>query len=121
VIKSASDNQSQVVSKIVRIHQWWQRRGLSSDVVMLRTDASGYDEPLRQSLLMAMRESGLLEALGGAGGIHLQFADQIGLITRTLLESAAGVVLDGNRETLEEALQDRPEERDPARRLGATR
>ena len=79
---------------LVRAHKLWRSRQFFVDLVLVRTGASGYEEPVRERLLSAIRDAGHHDMLGRNGGIHLIFADQIGPDDRRLLEVSANVVLD---------------------------
>ncbi|MGF1629293.1 MAG: GH36-type glycosyl hydrolase domain-containing protein [Kiloniellaceae bacterium] len=92
---------------VVRAHQWWQRQGLRTDLVILREGASGYQEPIRDLLVSALRAAGIPEGLGGAANVHLLAADRIGEVERRTLEAAARLSLDGAAGNLVEALATR--------------
>jgi cyclic beta-1,2-glucan synthetase len=104
VLTKADDAADPILSKLVRIHRWWRRQGLTVDLMILREGAAGYEEPIRQQLTAAMREAGVVEGLGERGGIHLRAAEQIGAPATAALRSAARVWLDGSAGSLSGAL-----------------
>jgi len=100
----AGDPESALLPALVRGHELWRRRGLHVDLVVMRTGASGYSEPLREQLFALLRDSGVQGPLGRRGGVHLLFADQIQREELRLLEAVAGVVLDDARGSLAQQL-----------------
>ncbi|MDP2619785.1 MAG: glucoamylase family protein [Hyphomicrobiales bacterium] len=104
LVRVVDDAHAQLLPIIVRAHQWWLRRGLRADLVILREGASGYQEPIRDLLSAALREAFVPEGLGGPGGVHLLAADQFGAAERRALEATARVSLDGAAGSLAEAM-----------------
>jgi cyclic beta-1,2-glucan synthetase len=103
LIRVTDVEQVRLLPAAIRAHQWWRRHGLRTDLVILRAGTSGYEEPIRDRLVSALREAGAAEGLGGTGGIHMHAADRIGGLERRMLETAARVVLDGAAQTLADA------------------
>lgn len=95
---------AQLLPTVIRAHQWWLRRGLRADLVILREGASGYQEPIRDLLFSTLRELSVPEGLGGPGGIHLLAADRLGTSERRALEATARVSLDGAAQSLAQAM-----------------
>ncbi|WP_157672210.1 GH36-type glycosyl hydrolase domain-containing protein [Chelatococcus sp. GW1] len=104
LVRVVDDAHAQLLPIMIRAHQWWLRRGLRADLVILREGASGYQEPIRDLLFTALRDANVPEGLGGPGGIHLLAADRFGAAERRTLEATARVVLDGAAESLAEAV-----------------
>ena len=95
LLRLQGQQDSELLLTLVRGHQLWRRRGLLVDLVILRTGASGYAEPLREQLYGLLREHAGLDELGNRnGGVFLLFADQLHDDDIGLLESVARVVLD---------------------------
>lgn len=105
LVRVIDDAHAQLLPAVVRAHQWWLRRGLHADLVILRDGASGYREPIRELLFAALREAGLHEGVGGFGGVHLLAADQVGGTERKTLETVARLSLDGAADSLANAVQ----------------
>ncbi|TVR07365.1 MAG: cellobiose phosphorylase [Salinarimonadaceae bacterium] len=103
LVRVVDDAHAQLLPVIVRAHQWWLRHGLRADLVILREGASGYQEPIRDLLFAALRGANVPEGLGGAGGVHLLAADQLGAAERRTLVATARVSLDGAAESLAQA------------------
>ena len=112
LVHVADADHAALLPAAVRAHQWWRRHGLRTDLVILGTGASSYEEPINARLRDALRDAGLTDGLGGEGGVHLHSADRIATSQRRALEGLAQMVLDGAAETLTEALQSVEEPRD---------
>jgi cyclic beta-1,2-glucan synthetase len=104
LVRVVDDANVQLLPAVIRAHQWWLRRGLRADLVILREGASGYQEPIRELLVATLREAGIPESLGGPGGVHLLAADRFGPTERRTLEAAARLSLDGAAASLTDAL-----------------
>ncbi|MFY0311320.1 GH36-type glycosyl hydrolase domain-containing protein [Leisingera sp. D0M16] len=109
LVRLANPDSDGLLPTVIRAHHWWRRNGLSSDLVILGLSASSYDEPVSASVRGILRNAGLDERLGGAGGVHLQSIDRISPRQRHALETLSRIVLDGQPETLPAALPPRPE------------
>ncbi|WP_212633066.1 GH36-type glycosyl hydrolase domain-containing protein [Pseudomonas indica] len=95
LLRVATQQDSGLLATLVRACKFWRRRGLLVDLVILRTGASGYAEPLREQVFALLRESGVQDELASRGGdVHLLFADQLHDDDIRLLESTARIVLD---------------------------
>jgi len=113
VVTKADDGPDGIVPKLVQFHRWWHRRGLATDLVVLREGAAGYEEPMRQRLVSAMREAGVIEGLGERGGIHLRASEQTSAAAFAALRSTARAWIDGGQGSLAEALRSEPKDREP--------
>lgn len=85
---------------LIRAQRLWHGVGLETDLVILRSATSSYEEPLREYVLSVLRDSHFEGFLGRRGGIHLLASDQIDTATRIGLEAAAHIVLTGDHESL---------------------
>ena len=103
LVRVTDAEQARLLPAAIRAHQWWRRHGLRTDLVILRAGTSGYEEPIRDRLISALRDAGATEGLGGKGGIHMHAVDRIGGLERRMLETTARVILDGAAQTLAEA------------------
>ena len=104
LVRVADEAHAQLLPAVIRAHQWWLRRGLRSDLVVLREHASGYQEPLRELLFATLRDAGVPEGLGGSGGVHIVAADRFGAMERRTLEASARLSLDASAGSLAEAV-----------------
>ncbi len=83
------------VESLLRAHRYWRTRGQQIDLVLLDLEPAGYARPLRDRLAAALEEGGGSDWLGRPGGIHVVGSETCDAADRVLLESVAGVVLDG--------------------------
>lgn len=104
VLRLTDPKEKQLLNLLVRAYRLWQRRNLRIDLVLLRTAASGYEEPMRDQVSAVLHEAGAQESLGHNGGIHLIFADQISEEDCRLIEATARAVLDADHGTLRQQL-----------------
>ena len=113
VLARADDTADPILPRLVRIHRWWHRQGLTVDLVILREGAAGYEEPMRQQVSAAMREAGVIEGFGERGGIHLRASGQIGAPALAALRGMARVWIDGATGSLDGALRAAQYAREP--------
>ena len=94
-----------IVRQLLRAHEYWRMRQLSTDVIILNEKASSYEQGLQGSLEGLVRGSRLrlYPDVGGArGGIYLLRTDLLSAQDRMVLQQVARVVLLGRRGTLVE-------------------
>jgi cyclic beta-1,2-glucan synthetase len=113
VLSRADDLADPILPRLVRIHRWWHRQGLTVDLVILREGAAGYEEPMRQQVSAAMREAGVIDGFGERGGIHLRASGQIDAPALAALRGMARVWIDGSTGSLDGALRAAPDAREP--------
>ena len=94
VLRMGEDEPSDLLELLIRAQRLWARGGLVMDLVVLRTEAAGYEEPLRERILSILRDTHASEFLERTGGIHLLSANGMAPSSRRGLEAAAHVVLD---------------------------
>ncbi len=104
LVRLNSEDETPLVRDLLRAHAFWRRRGVKSDLVLLLQKESGYGQELQGELYRLMVRMQIAPWLNQRGGIFILSADQMAVEDRTLLESAARVVLDGSRGTLAEQL-----------------
>ncbi|WP_417544264.1 GH36-type glycosyl hydrolase domain-containing protein [Marinobacter sp.] len=104
LVRVVDEAHATLLPTIIRAHRWWQRRGLRMDLVFLQDGLSGYQEPIRDLLLAALRDANVLEGLGGRGGVHLLATERIGAAERRALEATARVTLDAAAGSLATAM-----------------
>jgi cyclic beta-1,2-glucan glucanotransferase len=104
LVRATDPENTELLRVLIAGHQWWRKRGINIDLLVMRSGMSGYVEPLREQLISLLQEAGAQETLGRHGGIHLVLGDQIGEEERLFLEACADVVLDTAGGTLAEQL-----------------
>jgi len=96
-----------IVRQLLRAHEYWRMRQLSTDVIILNEKASSYEQGLQGSLEGLVRGSRLrlCPDVGGArGSIYLLRTDLLSAQDRMLLQQVARVVLLSRRGTLAEQI-----------------
>ena len=91
--------------QLLRAHEYWRMRQLSTDVIILNEKASSYEQGLQGSLEGLVRGSRLRlcpDTSGVRGSIYLLRTDLLSAQDRMLLQQFARVVLLGRRGTLAE-------------------
>ncbi|HZY90673.1 MAG TPA: glucoamylase family protein, partial [Gemmataceae bacterium] len=89
-----------LVRQLLLAHAYWRLQGLEVDLVLLNEHASGYIEELQQELLAMVRASDSHGLIDKPGGVFVRKADHLAEEDKVLLQSAARVVLAGNRGSL---------------------
>ncbi len=97
------------VREILQAHSFWHERGLKSDLVILNSEASGYDQPLQQQLVRLIQHHALQTGVDRPGGVFLRSTDQLSGEELTLVLSVAHVVLFASRGPLARQLASPPE------------
>ncbi|HEX5647275.1 MAG TPA: protein ndvB, partial [Nitrospira sp.] len=94
-----------IVRQLLRAHEYWRMRQLSTDVIILNEKASSYEQGLQGSLEGLVRGSRLRlcpDAGGARGSIYLLRTDLLSAQDQILLQQVARVVLLARRGTLAE-------------------
>jgi cyclic beta-1,2-glucan synthetase len=94
LLRMTRDEPSELLEFLIRGQRLWERNGLRSDIVVLRMEAAGYEEPLRERIHGILRDAHAYGYLGRRGGIHLISAVNLPESSRRGLEAVAHVVLD---------------------------
>jgi len=100
LVRLKSEEETSLVSDVLRAHAYWRWRGIKVDVVIRIDKETGYGQELQGELYRLIVRMGCDGYLNQRGGIYLLSSDQMAADDRVLLESAARVVLDGARGTL---------------------
>ncbi|MEQ8768287.1 MAG: glucoamylase family protein [Planctomycetota bacterium] len=97
------DEDRDVVRQILRAHEYWCRKGIAADVVILNAIGASYAQSLQQSLEGMVRACQAAdEEISGPGGVHLLRADLVSQSDQVLLRAAARIVILPQRGTLSE-------------------
>jgi cyclic beta-1,2-glucan synthetase len=97
LVKLRTSDDLDLLHDLARAHELWRRRGLRCDLVVLRHEASGYEEPVGEKLRTLLNGLGTRDRLGQHAGVHFVSADHVGEDERRLLDVVANVVLDSGR------------------------
>jgi cyclic beta-1,2-glucan synthetase len=99
------DEERDVVRQLLRAHEYWGLKGISSDLVILNDKGSSYAQDLQESLEAMARASQSAvghEEHGEHGGVFVLRADLLSTTDRLLLRTAARVVILAGQGTLSE-------------------
>jgi cyclic beta-1,2-glucan synthetase len=97
-----------LVRQVIQAHAYWRLKGLNSDLFILIDDASVYRQPLNDQVRNLIAANNGTHLIDKPGGIFLRAADQLSTENKTLLETAARIVLHDEKGTLAEQWQRRP-------------
>jgi cyclic beta-1,2-glucan synthetase len=105
VVRVERDEERDVARQLLRAHEYWHLKGISSDLVILNAKGSSYAQELQQAFEAMVRAS--LSALGGEregdlGKVFVLREDLVPAQDLVLLRSAARVVVLASRGTLSE-------------------
>jgi cyclic beta-1,2-glucan synthetase len=97
------------VREALQAHTFLNERGLKSDLVILNSEAGGYDQPLQQKLIKMIQIHSVTTGVDKPGGVFLRAAEQLSGEDFTLILSVANVVLLASRGSLGRQLSSQPE------------
>jgi cyclic beta-1,2-glucan synthetase len=100
------ENHISLLQEMLQIHAYWRRRGLKIDLVIVNDRDTSYDQGLHNKIFRVIRRMASDAWLNQRGGLFVLRRDQLGKAERLLLESAARVILDGERGALSQHLSD---------------
>jgi cyclic beta-1,2-glucan synthetase len=105
LVNVKSEDGTSIVRELLRAHAYWRSRQVKVDLVLLNHKETGYSQELHGQLLRLITRTKSDAWLYKRGGIFLIRADQMNDTDRTLLLTAARVVLDAEHDSLESQLE----------------
>ena len=105
LVRVAEEEELPLVRELLRAHAYWRDRQLQIDLVILNQRDTGYAQELNDQLNQLITQMDSAMWLNRRGGIFLLRADQMDEPGRTLLHTAARVVLDADQGGLTEQLR----------------
>lgn len=97
------------VREVLLAHTFWNERGFKSDLVILNTEALGYDQPLQQRLAKMVQIHSMHSGIDRPGGVFLRSTEHLSGDDFTLILSVARVVIFASRGSLSRQLSARPD------------
>ncbi|HEM46649.1 MAG TPA: hypothetical protein ENO23_06335, partial [Alphaproteobacteria bacterium] len=94
LVRIAQEEKGDMVEALLRIHAYWRKQGIKIDLAILNEEAVGYSQDVQEHLRRLLRHTGADAWLERRGGVFLLRAGQMDEAGRTLLATAARVVLD---------------------------
>jgi len=105
LVRVKSEKETDLMRELLQAHAYWRSRQVEVDLVILNERSTGYDQELHGQLLRLITRMNSDAWLNRRGGIFVLRADQMSEADRTLLETAARAILDGERGPLAEQLE----------------
>ncbi len=100
----SDESQAELLHFLLRAHQYWRRRGLQIDLVILNDQETSYGQPVQGFIYRTVQRLDSSQWLNRRGGIFVLYRDQIDREDATLLQTAARVILDGRAGPISEQL-----------------
>ena len=97
----------EIVRQLLQAHAYWRAKGLSVDLVILNEDVSVYRQSLQDRITDLVSAGSEAQLLDKPGGIFVRRIEQIPNEDRILLQSIARIVLEDERGSLGEQLEQR--------------
>jgi len=97
--------ETDLVSRILKAHEYWGLKGISADLVILLQDESSYVQPLYEAVRDAISSSHARYMVGARGGVFILDANAMEESDIVLLYAAARIVLKGDAGTIGEQLK----------------
>ncbi len=94
-----------LLNELLRGHTYWRKRNLMIDLVILNKRETSYEQDLQGKIYRLLQRTKSDDWLGKRGGIFILREDQMPPAERTLLATAARVVLDSEAGSLAEQLE----------------
>jgi cyclic beta-1,2-glucan synthetase len=108
LVRIEGDEERDTVRQLIRAHEYWQLKGIAADLVILNAKGTSYAQDLQdglEALVRATRSAGGDDKDRARGGIFVLRADLLPPRDRTLLSTAARVVILAHRGTLSEQVR----------------
>lgn len=109
-----SQEEVEIARRLLAAHDFWRRRGLAVDVVILVEEEAGYSRPLQDRIRELILTGPTRELFQRKGGIYLLPTSQLGEEGLILLRTVARLYVDGRTVWEELADNSRPRSRLPA-------
>ena len=107
LVRIGDRNRIDIVRHAMQAHAYWRMKGLSSDLVILNEDYSGYRTVLHDEIIDLINTGPDAEFLDKPGGVFVRRTDELSEEDRVLLQSVARVVLTDTAGTLVEQINRR--------------
>lgn len=105
LVQVSDEEQLELVYELVQAHRFWRNRGFTCTLVILNQRDTGYMQELYNQIHRLVTRSGSEIWINRHDGIFILRAEQLNEADRNLVRTAARVLLDGERGTLQEQLE----------------
>jgi cyclic beta-1,2-glucan synthetase len=100
-----TEEEATLVSELLQAHTYYRNRHIKIDLVILNLRDTSYSQELQNRLHRLIQRTGSDAWLNRRGGVFMLRAEQMSSAERTLLETAARVILVGERGSLARQLR----------------
>jgi len=107
LLRISNTEKIELARQLIRAHSYWRMKGLTVDLVILNEDVSVYRQSLQDEITSLISSGIEAQMLDKPGGIFVRRLEQIPNEDRVLLQSAARIVLDDEKGSLAEQLEQR--------------
>jgi cellobiose phosphorylase len=97
----------ELVRQVIQAHSYWRMKGLTVDLVILNGDVSVYRQSLQDQITGQIASGIEAQMLDKPGGIFVRRLEQVPNDDRILLQAVARIVLDDEKGSLAEQLEQR--------------
>jgi cyclic beta-1,2-glucan synthetase len=107
LVRIGDVNRIDLVKYALQAHGYWRNKGLTTDLVILNEDFSGYRAVLQDQIIGLINAGPEALVVDRSGGVFVRRAEELSEEDRVLFQTVARVVLTGSIETLAEQVQRR--------------
>ena len=105
LLRISDPEKIELVKQLIQAHSYWRMKGLTVDLVILNEDVSVYRQSLQDQITRLISSGIEAQMLDKPGGIFVRRLEQIPNDDRVLLQASARIVLDDEKGTLAEQLE----------------
>jgi len=100
-------NRIDLVKQALQAHAYWRMKGLSSDLVIVNEDFSGYRTVLQDQIMGLISAGSDAQAIDKPGGVFVRRSEELSDAERVLLLTVAHIVFNDKADTLLEQVERR--------------
>ncbi|MFZ0469742.1 MAG: glucoamylase family protein, partial [Thiogranum sp.] len=107
LVRIGDINRLDLVKQVLQAHAYWRMKGLTSDLVIVNEDFSGYRAVLQDQIMGLIHAGPEAQTIDKPGGVVLRRAEDLSEEDRVLFQTVARVALTDSAETLVEQVERR--------------
>jgi len=107
LLRIGDRNRIDLVKQVLQAHAYWRMKGLTTDLVIVNEDFSGYRAVLQDQIMGLINAGPEAQVLDRPGGVFVRRAEDLSEEDRVLFQTVARVVLTDTAETLLEQVERR--------------